>query len=115
MDDISEATPRKSARERLKAAIAALPAALSTTLPKSGIKVTYPPQISHDRVMAAAKIAGKNKRALGKIVIAQVCEFEGERWTVDEIGTLLDNRDVTHLLTLVLGDDDEDEEDGSGN
>lgn len=115
--ETSFATPaRQSVRERLAAAKAALPATISTTLPVSGLAVIYPSLLSHDSVMNAAKIAGKkNKHAVAKIIVAQNCMFEGERLTAGEIGTLLDNRDVTHLTDLLLGkDDDEDEADGEG-
>lgn len=114
--DKSSANPMPSVRDRLAQQKQAGSERLSGTLPKSGLAFTYPGFIGHDAVVAAQKIAGK-KRSVNSVLFAQVCLFEGEKLTVDEIG-LLDYRDVNHLASKVLGaddGDDEDEEDGSGN
>lgn len=92
-------------------------AAAETVLPVSGLRVAYPaPELlTHDQVVAAAKMAGKDKRAVGKTIVAQTCTFEGERLSVEEIGTILPNKDVVHLIGLVVGDDEGDDETSSGN
>ena len=86
----------------------------TTTLPETGVTVTYPGFIPHDRVMNASKLAGKKRDKVGKILIAQLCQFEGEKLTADEIGTDLPNADVVHLTNLIFGDDAANE-DGEGN
>lgn len=118
MHDLADA-PVLSLRDRLKAKKAGADGRLSTKLPVSGITVTYPAFITHAQVMVATKIAGKNRARVGSILVAQVCLFEGERLTVDEIsGDLLHNSDATHLINLIFDDEaaEADAEDGaSGN
>ena len=50
-------------------------------------------------------MAGKKRDRVGKILVAQLCTFEGENLTADEIGTELPNADVVHLTNLLFGAD----------
>ncbi|MEC5291972.1 hypothetical protein VSX64_14530 [Aurantimonas sp. C2-6-R+9] len=89
---------------------------VTTTLPATDLTVSYPAFIGHDQVMNATKIAGKNRSKTGMVLVAQVCKFEGERLTVGQIGSLVPNADVVHLINLLMGeDDDAGEGESSGN
>jgi len=115
--DATEATAAPSGvLARLEAYKQANNGELTTTLPATGLSVSYPAFIGHDQVMNATKIAGKNRSKTGMVLVAQVCKFEGERLTVGQIGALVPNADVVHLINLLMGEDDDAGEDGgSGN
>ena len=82
-------------------------------LPKCGLFASFPSFISHDQVLNARKVAGKKSDRTVKILIAQNCLFgrtkdrQEERLTIDQIGSLLPNADVTHLSTKLLIEDEE--------
>ena len=103
---------RQSVRDKLRAFKEQNSGERSTELPETGLAVTYPAFIGHDRVVAATKMAGKKRDRVGKILVAQLCTFEGEKLTADEIGTELPNADVVHLTNLLFGADASSGEDG---
>lgn len=119
--DIETGAEPKSLADRLRARKEQkLSETVRTTLPDTGLTVTYPAFIGHDRVMAAAKIAGKNRTRIGAIVCSQVCTFAGEdgsaeKLTADQFESLLPNADANHLIARVLADEDDGTETTSGN
>ena len=109
----------KGVLARLEAYKQANSGELTTTLPKTEIwQVSYPAFVGHDQVMNATKIAGKNRSKTGMVLVSQVCKFEGERLTVGQIGSLVPNEDVVHLINILMGEDEgasKGSEDGAGN
>lgn len=73
-------------------------------LKQSDIEATIPKLITHGMMMKAqAKARGKPGQA-PNFVIADLCTFDGERLTHDQIATLLPAGDVQQLTTVIFGD-----------
>lgn len=85
-----------------------------TTLPETGIKVTWPMFQPHSTWMKAQRLAKKNPLSTSDIYLSLLCKFNGEKLTLDEFKTLIPTGDVLHLTGEVLGDN-EDDEDDAGN
>ena len=92
-----------SAREKLKRYNAENDGDQTLSLKKTGIEVTLPKVIKHKDMMASqVKARGKSQK-IQSIVIADLCRFEGERWTIDLIDEL-PSSDVAQLVALLFGD-----------
>ena len=87
-----------------------------TTLPESGITVTWPKFQSHGAWMKAQRLAKKDVSKATNFYLTGICKFDGERMTVTEFVDLIPTVDVFHLMGEVMGDDDdEDNGDDAGN
>ncbi len=84
-----------------------------TTLPETGVKVTWPKFQPHHVWTKAQRLAKKNPFGTADIYVALLCKFNGERLTVDEFKELVPTGDALHLTGEVMGDDEF--EDGAGN
>ena len=107
----------KGVRGRLAAYREETSGDLTTVLPKTGVEVSYPAFIPHEKIMLASKATGKAKSKMLSVAASMLCTFEGEKLTDAEIRRFLPNADVVHLSGLLFGkDEDGDEgEDGEGN
>ena len=87
-----------------------------TTLPESGITVTWPKFQSHGAWMKAQRLAKKDVSKATNFYLTGICKFDGERMTVTEFVDLIPAQDVFHLMGEVMGDDaDDDKGDDAGN
>lgn len=84
-----------------------------TTLPETGILVTWPSFRAHAMWMKAQRLSKKNPLSVTDIYLALVCQFDGEKLTLDQFKELLPTNDVLHLVGEVMGDDED--EDAGGN
>ena len=86
-----------------------------TTLPESGITVTWPKFQSHGAWMKAQRLAKKDVSKATNFYLTGICKFEGERMTVTDFVDLIPAQDVFHLMGEVMGDVDEADGDDAGN
>lgn len=100
--------------ERLKQRKAALEGeTISTTLPQTGVQVTWPAFKPHAVWMKAQRVAKKNPTTTPEVYVSLLCRFDGERLTSAELQTLLPTDDITHLVDRVM-DDNETDSGGDG-
>lgn len=85
-----------------------------TTLPATGIVVTWPKFQSHGAWMKAMRLAKKDFAKATNFYLTGICKFDGEKMTVTDFVELIPSNDIFHLSGEVMGKDD-DEEDDEGN
>ncbi len=85
-----------------------------TTLPETGVKVTWPKFQPHHVWTKAQRLAKKNPFGTADIYVALLCKFNGERLTVDEFKELIPTGDALHLSGEVMGDDEDERDAGNG-
>jgi hypothetical protein len=81
-----------------------------TTLPVSGIKVTWPQFKPHWVWTKAVRLSKKNPMSVTDNYLPLLCQFNGEKMTVEEFKALISTDDILHLTGEVMGEDYEDEE-----
>ena len=87
-----------------------------TTLPETGIVVTWPKFQSHGAWMKALRLAKKDFSKATNFYLTGVCKFDGEKMTVTDFVTLIPSNDIFHLSAEVMGkDDDFDDDEEVGN
>lgn len=79
-----------------------------TTLPETGIKVTWPKFQPHALWTRAQRMSKKNPFGTADIYVTLLCRFNGERLTIDEFKELVPTGDALHLTGEVMGDDEDD-------
>ncbi len=89
----------------------------NTTLPETGVTVTWPKFKSHGIWMKAQRLAKGKPEGAMNIYLTLMCKFDGEKLTLTEFKELVPTDDVMHLLDKVMGGviDDEESEDDEGN
>lgn len=85
----------------------------STTLPETGIKVTWPSFQPHGLWMKAQRLAKKNPMGVADIYMALICKFDGEKVTLTDFNALVPTGDALHLLGEVMGDDEDEDDVGN--
>ncbi len=87
-----------------------------TTLPETGVVVTWPKFQSHGAWMKAQRLAKKDFAKATNYYLTGICKFDGEKMTVTDFVELLPSNDIFHLTAEVLADheSDDDGEDGPG-
>ena len=85
----------------------------STTLPDTGIKVTWPQFKPHWVWSKAVRLSKKNPMSVTDNYLPLLCKFDGENMTVEEFKALIPTDDILHLTSEVMGDDDEDGDEGN--
>ncbi len=73
-------------------------------LKQSDIRATIPKLITHGMMMKAQTKARGKPGQTPNFVIADLCTFDGERLTHDQIASLLPAGDVQQLTTVIFGD-----------
>lgn len=84
-----------------------------TTLPETGIKVTWPQFQPHGIWMKAQRLAKKNPMSVADIYIALICKFDGDKMTLTDFNDLVPTGDALHLLGEVMGDDEDGDDVGN--
>lgn len=74
-----------------------------TTLPETGITVTWPQFKPHGVWMKANRLAKGDPQAAMNAYLPLLCEFDGEKMTIGEFKELLPTDDVLHLFGEVMG------------
>lgn len=108
-DQVSNAPAEAGLIAQLKAHKAANTGENDTTLPETGVIVTWPKFQPHGVWMKAQRLAKKNPFSVSDYYLSLLCKFNGERMTIDEFKSLIPTGDVLHLGAEVLGDDEDDE------
>lgn len=99
-----------SVRDRLEAAKKERSGNATTTLPQSGLVVTYPKFIPHGRWARAQRLAKGDNGKAQLIMLADICVFDGEKLTLADF-ELFSAFDVMHLMGETFGDEDEKDDD----
>jgi hypothetical protein len=92
-----------------------------TTLPETGIVVTWPKFQSHGAWMKAMRLARKDFAKATNFYLTGICTFDGEKMTVTDFVALIPSNDIFHLSNAVMGQEDDagdaqqDDEEDAGN
>jgi hypothetical protein len=84
-----------------------------TTLPVSGIKVTWPQFKPHWVWSKAVRLSKKNPMSVTDNYLPLLCKFNGENMTVEEFKALISTDDILHLTSEVMGDEYDEEDEGN--
>jgi hypothetical protein len=82
-----------------------------TTLPETGIKVTWPQFKPHSIWGKATRLSKKSPLSVTDNYLPLLCKFDGENMTVEEFKQYIPTDDILHLTGEVMGDDDEGDDD----
>ena len=82
-----------------------------TTLPETGIKVTWPKFKPHSIWSKATRLSKKSPLSVTDNYLPLLCKFDGENMTVEEFKQYIPTDDILHLTGEVMGDDDEGDDD----
>tara|TARA_R100001369_G_scaffold50217_2_gene76939 strand:+ start:722 stop:1090 length:369 start_codon:yes stop_codon:yes gene_type:complete len=111
--DMSKTEAETGVIAKLKKHKASQTGTQDTTLPETGIKVTWPKFQSHGMWMKAQRLSKKNPMGVADIYMALICKFDGESMTLTDFNDLVPTGDALHLLGEVMGEDED--EDDAGN
>lgn len=77
----------------------------ATTLPSTGVSVSWPEFKPHGIWMKANRLAKGNPQSTMDFYLPLICRFDGENMTIAEFRELIPTEDVLHLIGEVMGDD----------
>ncbi|QCI65628.1 hypothetical protein [Phreatobacter stygius] len=84
----------------------------TVTLKRSKIVMIYDQDFPTEAVIAAQKAAAKNSGMFALYLAQQVATFDGKRLTMGEIRERVRGKDYLQLTGVLLGDDEDGDEDG---
>ncbi len=99
--------------EKLKKHKAANAGINETKLPDTGITASWPKFKPHHVWMKAQRLSKKNPHAVMDNYLPLTCKFDGEKMTLEEFKSLIPTDDVLHLTGEIMGDDDEEGNEGN--